>query len=1566
MLSSSPDQSTITLRSRRRPRVASLCIISDSPSLSYPDVASPITPIHQISSSIPIYSPLTSSPRKIHTLRPRPTPKSPPPSAFTFSPSPDDMPHLPYHLPPTPTPSIESPSQRNSHQKLQTLAVAANKAKMFETLEAGPSRTIFRPYSSAPPREHPPTPPVIDDEAISPTASRFDSHTINFSEPSRPERTYRHPARRPASTYPAQVDAPTYLPPQRKYTDPTPHRRYSFTSETSPNPQQLDVDLEAYATSEYDTAIPLEYEPEGREPTLSFVTTSTVESTTSSPSIGAYAFKSESDGKPQEEPRIRMRTTTGRANAYSSAESSTASGAFSSYHAFSDHSVYHPHPPPLPVLPAEHVGLGISALPSQAGAKVDSPLPLMPTSASFTRQPPWMNRLRSDSNTSSITSTSTSTSDSGDAQPYPYGGFDDSPKRPWDVDDDRVRSSEPEAVNLVVEGREKILNTEKLENMGGLDAMTPEVIESLAGDLAGLRKVAELTRPGITHLLLPACGPGIAEILSHLLLVLSPTLVVLDLSCNDLTHLPQDLALCTSLEELNLSDNHLRKLPSWLSELLALRVLVVDGCGIQNLPFEISQLIGLHTICARRNRMVALPSWLCLLDRLDTFKVDDNPFSEYWIKIVAPILSSPVAPVSPPPIPPRTTSYKSRSGGDSIRSMTSLQSLASTNTLSSVGSRDMIASSSTTSMFEPKWSGLSPAAGTSRQLPGLGPIQEDIHPHSAPLRRLAESSETIYSPLHDTQPEMVPLSTASSTGGLRKMRSAGNLIGRRPSTPQTLNDHIHPPATVLAPPPVGRFASLGSSDGRRATSAMGNYAEVDEHPNLAAPSMTASTSAKGGKWGFLRKMSMNRLKPEKTSSSTLSASASANLQLMPPLLQHANSEPTSQPNGRPFPLAHKSAITLPTRKTLGVSMEASEFGSTTLKAMPSTLSSGALPSSFNMFGNGSSATATTTRGKRRSFLPIDSSPPSINVSIPSVSPFMPPNAIFSSGSADTLPPAVSQDSINDTTVMMESTGLVVESLSTELDPDIMYQKGLESIKSYLRDLYDLSRPPIEPYGGFEVVGTADSNCASSDRPMSPTSNTASSTRRARRPTLENDLSRNGSILSASDKSLAEEVSSSGKRFKNDKIKRARVVREIYESERSYVRGLGELVSIYVRPSSQLVNPGKPGTETIIPVAERKIVFGGAESILSIHRDNLLPAIEKAVKPLLEGTDDEDGNLSAQSAHAVGQVFRTYIAYMKQYSTYINNFDNALSRMKTWIATSSAPSTPGLIASKPGSPNTGSISQAAISVGMGMSSVSLPMSDGVSHGGGQLSASQKKRVKAFLKRCREHPKHSQINLESYLLLPIQRVPRYKLLLEDLAMCTPPRADGPSDTLDDALADIASLATTMNEEKRDAESRLRLFHWQQRITSRGPSPLVQPHRKLILDGSLNLIRLVKKASTFVEVDTLPTYDTEHTITAAPASGKAVVQVEHISPEPMDRPMMLILCTDLLVLVQQRGDGWNGDVDLFSVLRMATMREPASIVHNNVLRVVDNKSIYYFNGISDSNTLQWCRAINQQSRR
>ncbi|OCF45936.1 hypothetical protein I317_00023 [Kwoniella heveanensis CBS 569] len=1330
---------------------------------------------------------------------------------------------------------------------------------------AGPSQ-MWRSRPPPPQTELPPTPPVHDD-------GEEQSSSLNFVEPDLPTRRAQ-PTRRPLSAYP---DEP-YHPPHRKYTDPTP-RTNRFDSVVHQQ-HQLDVDLDAYSATEFDTEEGME-----REPTLSFVTTSTLDSTTSTPSMGAtYGYRAEPEDGKGMEPKIRMRQTAGRSHAYSSAESSMASGAYSGY-GYSDQ-IYHPHPPPLPSLPAnfvtpavEHVGLGISAeFPLGSRGQVESP----PNGASPSHRP-WRrdisNRLRSESVSSSITTASGSTSDSGpsssrlpppdDNTYYSYESY----RMPWE----QTRS---EAVAMVDEGRENILNVDRIEARGGFSALSEDVIQSYAG---------------VTHLLLPSCGSHILTFLPSLLASLAPSLVVLDLSNNDLSFIPDALAQCTALEEIDLSSNPIRQVPSFIGDLVALRVLAVDDCSLQSLPGEISQLGGLHTLCARRNKLVSLPSWLCLLGHLETLKVDGNPFAPEWASIVAPILAGPSRSG-----PSRSNSHhRHLSINNGIRSPPSMASLTSSLTASSLREAT------------------SPTTSAAQSVSQLGSIAED-HPHSAP-----------------------PGQTETQRKGLRKMRSAGALLGSKLSSPtnSTFGTPEVPDIPITSPPsnsttlaPPSKFASLGSSDGRRAASAMGNY----DQPASKSTGLTASSSTKNGKWGFLRKMSMHRLKDKDKdkdkAAANMTASASANLKTMPPL-QHLKTEPI-QTLTRPPINGSRSAMTLPTRKVM--TNETNEFGQ--IAESPTAT----LPSSSSIQG---SATA-PARGKRRSFLPIDLGPPSINISIPSTSPFIPPLTGFGD-SMERLPVSASEATI---------------ATMTPSADEARYAQGLESIKSYLRDLFDLSRPPIEPYGGFEVVApSADGSYAASSAPSdhlgSPMSNTNNGqTRRGRRPTLETQTSRATSVVESEGHS-SQEPDFSGKKFKNDKSKRARIIREIYETERTYVRGLSELVSIYVRPSCQPVNPNK-SNETVIPASERKIVFGGVESILTIHRDNFLPALEKAVRGLLEGQDDEEGSMSAATAHSVGEVFRTYIAYMKQYSTYINNFDNALSRMKTWSAPNSAPSTPAF-SSKPNTPNVG-ISAAAVSVGMSAISSLSSGPDSVPVSGSQMSTGQKKRVKTFLKRCKEHPKHSQINLESYLLLPIQRVPRYKLLLEDLAMCTPPRSDGIRDTLDDALNEIASLASLMNEEKREAESRLRLLSWQQRITKSGPSPLVQPHRRLVLEGALSLIRLVKKASAFVETESMP-IDGE-TITPS----KVVVPVEYIKPELVDRQVMLVLCSDLMVLATQRGEGWEGMVDLFNVLRMATLREPASIVHGNVLRVVDNKSIYYFNGASHENTIQWCRAINSARKR
>jgi hypothetical protein len=900
---------------------------------------------------------------------------------------------------------------------------------------------------------------------------------------------------------------------------------------------------------------------------------------------------------------------------------------------------------------------------------------------------------------------------------------------PWELD-------RPEAVALVDEGRESILDAAKLASMGGIEALE---VTSLAGEACCTTR---LITAGTTHLLLPHFGSDIIHILPSLLNVLAPTLVVLDLSDNGLTALPQALQQCTSLEELNISNNPLRSLPTWLSDLAGLRVLVVDRCGIQSLPQELAQLIALHTLCgrsphmasskligiARGNRMVALPAWLCLLRQLETLRVDENPFASTWQPIVAPILSS----EGHPRIPTRSSSQP-----DEIRSPPSVSSLASSRT--STHTREAVSGVS---------DGWSPSSSAAVPPSGLDAIAEHA------------SHDTLQSPMtiRPPAPTFIPLKDPSN--GLRKMRSAGTLLDQGVTPPanatplagvRTFGTNNTASSSSVLP---NRFASLSAAEGRRAASSMGNY-EQDEVSPLHSSKPTGGTSKSASRWGFLRKMSMNRLKPEKAS---LTASASANLKLMPPTLRHMDTEPSPPTlatlSSRPGLSTARSAMTLPSRQS-GSRGGLGDFGEGSI-ASSSTLPIGVTARSLSVSRSGSDFDGTgiaPARTKRRSFLPIDL-PPSINVSIP-ISPFLPTAASFEH--------AAESDDNEDTMTSPNANADLTESHPGELDAYARYAMGLESIKSYLRDLYDLSRPRRDPFGGFEVVGGESIYAAStsaSDNVTSPISGSRSSGGttgiRSRRPTLTTQSS-TASVIE-SEKGSSESVNADGKKFKNDPSKRVKVIREIYETERTYVRGLGELVSIYVRPADQKVNPGR-SDETVIPRGESKIVFGGIEPILSIHREHLLPALEKAVRPLIEGGDDDGGTLSAQTAQTIGEVFRTYIVYMKQYSTYTNNFDNALARMQTW--TTSTGATPTL-PSKPKSPNT-STGVTPLST----SKISGPSSpaDAIPQSGNQLTAGQKKRVKAFLKKCREHPMHSQINLESYLLLPVQRVTRYRLLVSE---------------------------------------------------------------------------------------------------------------------------------------------------------------------------------------------------------
>lgn len=405
---------------------------------------------------------------------------------------------------------------------------------------------------------------------------------------------------------------------------------------------------------------------------------------------------------------------------------------------------------------------------------------------------------------------------------------------------------------------------------------------------------------------------------------------------------------------------------------------------------------------------------------------------------------------------------------------------------------------------------------------------------------------------------------------------------------------------------------------------------------------------------------------------------------------------------------------------------------------------------------------------------------------------------------------------------------------------------LQSIMQYLRDIEDLS---ADSSPQAVLAALAEAQYESSFRSSKPMSR-SSSARQPYSSTLTESSARSSahsSIFSNGQRSenyseesfrLAHSSTSTHAttaessvypttsiKLNSDPYKREKLVEEIISSERSYCAGLRELVNIYVTPASQPIkSTNGTAKETVIPVHERRTVFSNIEGLLAFHQEHFLPDLEAVTEHMRKdrnsvlSVDSSESLASRKTAEDVAKVFNRHGAFLRMYSTYVNNFDTAMNRFKTWTSSNSANSSP-----------MASPAVSALGGSNGLESASKREMDA-------LSPTQRKRMKAFLKQCRAHPDHSQIGCDSYLLMPIQRIPRYKMLLESLLSCTPVD-DGsfmlsPNPQIAAALDLVSNLATDLNEKKRQAEGRQRLLYWQTRIGQRFKSPLVQPHRVSLL--------------------------------------------------------------------------------------------------------------------------------------
>lgn len=264
-----------------------------------------------------------------------------------------------------------------------------------------------------------------------------------------------------------------------------------------------------------------------------------------------------------------------------------------------------------------------------------------------------------------------------------------------------------------------------------------------------------------------------------------------------------------------------------------------------------------------------------------------------------------------------------------------------------------------------------------------------------------------------------------------------------------------------------------------------------------------------------------------------------------------------------------------------------------------------------------------------------------------------------------------------------------------------------------------------------------------------------------------------------------------------------------------------------------------------------------------------------------------------------------------YSSYINNCDSAQTRIQAWLM-----------------PSVSAAASAFKSAGSSTSGQSASSNDTI----GGLTSGQRKKIKAFMKRCRANPRHAQLNVESYLLLPVQRLPRYRLLLEDLVRSTPPSRLKDPEVTSSALGHISRICSSVNESKRQSEQDRRLLFWQSRIRGKWPSPLVQPHRRLVKDGVLTLKRVVKRVPAFLADQSASADDDEEVGDTSESSLKVKkkVPVDCLQQQSLDLNLVLILCNDLTVTVQDSSNGRDehAPVDLYAVLRVQASK-PVQVI-------------------------------------
>jgi len=211
-------------------------------------------------------------------------------------------------------------------------------------------------------------------------------------------------------------------------------------------------------------------------------------------------------------------------------------------------------------------------------------------------------------------------------------------------------------------------------------------------------------------------------------------------------------------------------------------------------------------------------------------------------------------------------------------------------------------------------------------------------------------------------------------------------------------------------------------------------------------------------------------------------------------------------------------------------------------------------------------------------------------------------------------------------------------------------------------------------------------------------------------TLKNNSTRLQASIIKEEEGLPEPIT-------NDKKRIEQITSEILSTERTYVSELKSLINIYIEPLKK---------NNLLEQEEYNSIFANIEDIYKFHEKTFLPPLENVCR----SNDDK--------------ISKFFLDISSSFEIFYSKYYYAFNGANTFLT---------LIQSK----NRRNVRVPSLSSSSYI--LNLPIFE-------RSNKKRLKKFKSFLKHCAARPDHTQLSLQGYLILPVQRLPRYLLLLEQL--------------------------------------------------------------------------------------------------------------------------------------------------------------------------------------------------------